>query len=132
MFAHLLLDNDPLSYQVATMPGEHLKLHGNRVGFVLQEAESIDSGPVNRREVGVVGFVAGIGGESILLGGVGMDDANLESCRAEGTLDRSVVASGALDNDDYVLDVALVHGIANGPLSALEIGLVVLDRGGFK
>jgi hypothetical protein len=50
----------------------------------------------------------------------------------EGTLDRSVVASGALDNDDHVLDVAPVHGIANGPLSALEIGLVVLDGGGFE
>ena len=93
----MLLDNDPLSYQVATMSREHLELHGNRVGFVLQKAETIDSGPVNRGEVGVVGFVAGIGGESILLGGEGMDDADLESCLAEATLDRSVVASSALD-----------------------------------
>ena len=65
-------------------------------------------------------LLPGSAGWRILLGGEGMDDADLEPGLAEGALDRSVVASGALDDDDHVLDVVPVHGIANGLLSALS------------
>ena len=129
MLEHLLLDDDPLSHQVAAVPGQQLEPDGDRVGFVLQQAEAVDGGAVDGREVGVVGLVAGIGGESILLGGVGMDDADLEPRLAEGALDRSVIASGALDDHDHVLDVVPGHGVANGLHGGLEVGSVVLDRG---
>ena len=52
---------------------------------MLQQAEAVDGGAVDREEVGVVGFVAGIGGLAELLGGVGVKDADLESRRGEGS-----------------------------------------------
>ena len=61
------------------MPGQQLELGIERVGFGLQQAEAVDGGAVDGGEVGVVGLVAGIGGEPVLLGGVRMNDADLEA-----------------------------------------------------
>ena len=78
MFKHLLLECDALLDQLAPVPGQQLELDGDRIGFVLGQTEAVDGGAMDGGEVGVVGLVAGIGGESILLGGVGMKDADLE------------------------------------------------------
>jgi hypothetical protein len=71
---------------------------------VLQEAETVDGCAVDRREIGVVGFVTRIGGLAILLGGVGTKDADFDSRIDEGALDRAVVAPRPLDNGDLVFD----------------------------
>ena len=128
MFKHLLLEGDA-SARVAAVPGQQLEVDGDRVGFVLEQAEAVDGGAVDGGEVGVIGLVAGVGGESKLFGGVGVDDADLEARLAEGALDRSVVASGALDDDDQVLDVVPGHGVADGRHGGLEARPVVLDGG---
>ena len=64
----------------------------------------LDGAAVDGGKVGVVGLVARIGGLAKLLGGVGVKDANLESRVGEGALDRAVVASRPLDDDDQIFD----------------------------
>ena len=129
MFEHLLLEGDALSHQVAAVPGQQLELGVDRVGFGLRQAEAVDGGAVDGGEVGVVGLVAGVGGESILLGGEGMDDADLEARPAEAALDRPVIAAGALDDHDHVLDAVPGHGVTDGRHGGVEAGPVVLDGG---
>ena len=97
---HLLLDCDLLADEVAAVPGQQLESDEDRVGLGLEQAEAVDGGAVDGGEIGVVGLVAGVGGLSELLGGEGVDDADLEAGLGEGALDRSVVAAGALDGDD--------------------------------
>ena len=97
MFEHLLPEHDILLDEPATVPRQELEADVDRIGFVLQQAEAVDGGAVDCGEVGVVGFVARIGGLAILFGGVGMKDADLESRLGEGALDRAVVASRPLD-----------------------------------
>ena len=82
-------------------------------------------------EVGVVSFVAGIGGLAILLGGVGVKDADFESRFGEGTLDRAVVASRPLDDGDQIFDTMSCHGVADLLYRRLESRLIVLDDGWF-
>ena len=53
----------------------------------LDQAEAVDGGALDGGEVGVVGLVAGIGRESELLGGQGMDDPGLEAGVGEGAAD---------------------------------------------
>ena len=64
-------------------------------------------------EVGVVGFVAGIGGLAKLFGAVGVNDADLDLRLGESALDRAVVASRPLDDGDQVFDAMLLHGVAD-------------------
>lgn len=94
MLEHLLLNGDSLPHQVAPVPGQQLELDIDRVGIVFRQAKAIDGGAMDRGEVRIIGFIAGIGGEAILLGGVGMDDADLEPRLAEG-------AGPARDNVPY-------------------------------
>ena len=89
MLEHLLPEHDVLLDEVAAVPRQELELDIDRIGFVLQQAEPVDCGAVHREEVGVVGFVAGIGGLAVLLGGVGVKDADLDPGRGEGELDRN-------------------------------------------
>src|ERR1700677_237985 len=100
MFKHLLSENDILLDEAAAVPRQELEADEERIGFVLRQAEAIDGGAMDRGKIGVVGLVAWIGGLAKLFGGVGVKDANLESCVGEGTLDRAVVASRPLDDDD--------------------------------
>jgi hypothetical protein len=62
-----------------------------------------------------------------LLGGVGVKDADLESRVGEGTLDRAVVASRPLDDDDQIFDSVPCHGVAHLLYRRREAGLIVLD-----
>jgi hypothetical protein len=112
--------------EVASVPCQELKLDVDRMRFVLQQAEPVDRGAVHGEEVSVVGFVAGIGGLAILLGGVGVKDADLDAGRGEGSLDRTVVASGSLDDSDHVLDAVPFGGVTHLLQRRLEAGLVVL------
>ena len=132
MFEHLLTEHDVLLDEVATVPRQELKLDIDRIGFVLQQAEPVDSGAVHGEEVGVVGFIAGIGGLTILFGGVGMKDADLDPGLGESDLNRTVVASGPLDDTDHVLDGVPLGGVTHQLQHRLEARLVVLDMVGCK
>ena len=129
MFEHLLSKHNVLLDEVPTMPRQELKLDINWIGFVLQHSEPVGSGTVHGEEVGVVGFIAGIGGLAILFGGVGMKDADLDPGLGEGDLDRTVVASGPLDDPDHVLDRVPLGGVTHQLQHRLETRLVVLDSG---
>jgi hypothetical protein len=131
MFKHLLLESDSLLHQATAVPSQQLELDVDRVGFMLRQSEAVDGGAMDGGEVGVVGLVAGIGGEPILLGGVGVNDADFEPGGAESALDRPVIPSGAFDDHDDVLDVVPGHRGANGGDGGLEGRAVVLDGGRF-
>ena len=113
MFEHLLPEHDILMDEPATVPCQELEADVDRIGFVLQQAEAVDGGAVDCREVGVVGFVTRIGGLAILFGGVGMKDADFDPRFDEGALDRAVVAPRPLDDDDLVFDAMPFQGVAN-------------------
>ncbi len=81
MFEHLLAEHDILLDKPATVPCQKLEAHENWLGFVLRQAKAVDGGAMDCGEVGVVGFIPGIGGLTELLGGVGVKDADLESRR---------------------------------------------------
>ena len=129
MFEHLLPEYDVLLDEVATVPRQELKLDIDRIGLVLQQAEAVDPGAVHGEEVGVVGFVAGIGGLTVLFGGVGVKDTDLDSGLGEGDLDRTVVASGPLDDTDHVLDGVPLGSITHQLQRRVKARLVVLDYG---
>ena len=109
------------------MPRQELEADEDRIGFVLGQAEAVDGGAMDCGKVGVIGFVAWIGGLAKLFGRVGVKDANLECRVGEGTLDRAVVASRPLDDDDQVFDAMSCHGIAHSLYRRCEARLVVLD-----
>ena len=81
-------------------------------------------------EVGVVGLVAGVGGLAELLGGEGMDDAGLEAGGGEGALDDVVIAAGAFDGDQAVVEVVAAMAWRMAAMAAVEGGAVVFDGGG--
>src|SRR5271168_2795765 len=132
MLQHLLPEYGILLDEPATVPRHELEADEDRIGFVLRQAEAVDAGAVDCRKVGVVGFVARIGGLAKLLGGIGMKDANLESRAGEGALDRAVVAPRPLDDDDQVFDAVSFRDVADLLYGRLEAGLVVVDGGRFQ
>ena len=129
MFEHLLPKHDVLLDEVAAVPREELELDIDRIGLVFQHTEPVDRGAMHSEEIGVVGFVAGIGRLAVLLGGVGVKDADLESGIGEGELDRTVVTSGPLDDRDQVLDGMSLAGATHLLQRCLEPRLVVLNGG---
>ena len=74
----LVLQGRALPDQVAAVAGQRTEPEADVVQRPFGQAEAVDRGPVDGAEVGVVGLVAGVGGEAVLLGGQGMDDAGLE------------------------------------------------------
>ena len=84
--ADLTAQRRGLSHQVAAVscPGAELAviLGHDRFG----EAEAVDRGAEDGREVGIVGLTVGGGGLAELFGGEGMDDADLEAGGAEARL----------------------------------------------
>ena len=96
----------------------------------LQQSTAGDRGAVNRCQVGVIGFVAGIDGLSILFGGKRMKDARLEAGGGEGALDEAVIAAGAFDGDEAVAELMVGEGLADVGDGGVEVGSVVGDGGG--
>ena len=113
------------------MAGQEPELFVEGVGGVLEEAEAVDGGAMDGGEVGVVGLVAGVGGLAELLGGEGMDDADLEPGVAEGGQDRGVEPPGAFDGDDHGPEPVGLRGLADGPDGRLEAGAIVREGGGW-
>ncbi len=68
-----------LPHQVATVAGQQPEPGVDVIELRLDQAEAVDGGPSDCEEVGVVGLVAGIGGEAERLGGQRIDVAGLEA-----------------------------------------------------
>ena len=129
MFKHLLPERGILLNEPATVPRQQLEADEGRIGFVLQQAEAVDRTAMDCKEVGVVGFVAGISRLAKLFGGVGVKDANLDPRLGESSLDGAMVASRPLDDRDQVFDAMPRHGVAHPLQRCLEASLVVLNDG---
>lgn len=84
MFVNLVSQRHRLIDQVAAMSRQQLEVDVDEIGVVLQQAEAVDGGAVNGGEIGVVGFVAGVRRLSELLGGKGVDQADLKAGLSEG------------------------------------------------
>ncbi|SIN83569.1 hypothetical protein SAMN05444166_1186 [Singulisphaera sp. GP187] len=76
------------------MTSQELEVAEVGVGFVLEEPKPVDHRAMDGGEVGVIGFVAGIGGLAKLLGGEGMDYPDLKAGCLERGLDRQVKPLG--------------------------------------
>ena len=88
MFEHLLPEHAILLDETVTVPRQELEADEDRIGLVLQQAETVDRAAMDCEEVGVIGLVAGICGLAELFGGIGAKDADLEPRFGEGKLDR--------------------------------------------
>jgi hypothetical protein len=82
------------------------------IAFGFDQGQAIEGGAVEGEQVVVVGFVAGVGDLAELFRSKRVDDADVEASRAEGALDGSVVASGALDDGNEIAELVIAHGLA--------------------
>ena len=123
----LIAEVGVLAHQVAAVAGQEPELGVGLIEHRLDQAEAIDGGPLDGAEVGVVGLVAGIGGEAELLGGQGMDDAGLEAGGGGGALDRPVIVAGAFDGDDEIAEIMVGLGLADPGHEVVEAPAGMLD-----
>ncbi len=63
------------------MAGQEPELGVGRIQHRLDQTKTIDGGPLDGGEIIVIGLVAGIGREAVLLGSQGMNDPRLEAQR---------------------------------------------------
>jgi hypothetical protein len=97
-----------------------------------EQAEAVAGGAPNGSQVGVVGFVAGVGGLAVLLGREGMHQAGLEAGLTEGVLHGPVIVAGAFEGDDEVGQVVLLDGEADTGDGGLEVAAAMRQGSGFE
>lgn len=117
--------------QVATLSHQELELLIVRRPRELDQSKSQDGSPMNSSEVGVISFVVGIGGLTQLPRSKGVDQSCFKSGLAEGELNRSMVLSGAFQDDEEVVEVVLLLGLSNLREGILEIALIVVECSGW-
>ena len=130
VFADLAVEGGAFADQVAAMADDKLQGGPGLVAGGLEQGEAGDGGAMDGGQVGVVGLVAGIDGLAILLGDEGMEDACLEAGGGEGALHEAVIASGAFDGDEAVVELVRGEGLADLGDGGVESGAVVGDGGG--
>ena len=130
VFANLAAESAHLFDQITAMADEHLQLLVIRRRGGLHQAEAIGGSSVNAREIGVVGFVAGVRDLAELLGGVRMDEPDFKACLAKGTLHGSMVLASAFDGDDQIAKLVAGLGFADAIDCRVEptVRLVEFDR----
>src|SRR5437868_4826180 len=105
MVANLTVESGALADQITAVADEQLQGGPGLVPRSFQERAAGDGGAVDGGQVGVVGLIAGIGGLAVLLGDEGMENAGLETGRAEGALHEPVIASRAFDGDEAIAEL---------------------------
>jgi hypothetical protein len=91
----------------------------------LGEGEAVEGSAVHGEEVAVVGLVVGISDLAELFSSEWVDNAGVEGRGAEGALDEAMVAAGSFNDDEQVLEVVVVHGLAELSDRVGEAGAVV-------
>jgi hypothetical protein len=130
MFADLAVEGGAFADEIAALADEQLQGGPGGVAGRLPESAAGDRGAVNRCQVGVIGFVAGIDRLAILLGNKRMEDARLETGGGEGALDEAMIAAGAFDGDEAVEEVVLCEGLTHLADGGVKSGPRVFDGGG--
>ncbi len=82
------------------MAGQDLDLQIHLRPDGIDEPETMRGQTEDRLEIGVVRFVPWVGGLPILLGGEGVDEADVPSGGAKGALNGAMVLAGAFDGND--------------------------------
>src|SRR5579862_7838000 len=100
--ANLAVEGGAFADEVAAMTDDELQGGPGFVARRFEQRATGDGGAMDGGQIGVVGFVAGIDGLTILLGDEGVEDARLEAGGGEGALDEAVIAAGAFDGDEAV------------------------------
>ena len=118
--------------EVAAMPCSQLQFPIGRFQLQLAQPEPGHGRSVLSVQIRFVGLVARIGRHPILLGGEGMDDTRFESGAGKRSLGRQVVVSRPLNDDDRVLNVVLLLGLANLLHGQLEANPSVLQTFGVR
>jgi len=129
MLADLTAEGRALVDQIAAVPDQQLEFSPGPVERGLGQGEAAAGGAVDGRQIGVVGFLTGVAGLAELLGGKGVDDADLEAGGGEGVLNRMVIAAGAFDGDQEVLQAVSLDGVAERGQSGLELAAVMGHEG---
>src|SRR5207249_8140494 len=128
--ANLAVQGGAFADQIAAVPDDELQRGPGLVAGRFEQRTTGDGGAVDGREVGVVGFVAGIDGLAVLLGDEGVQDACLEAGRGEAALDDAVIATGAFDGDEAILELVLGEGAPDLGDGGVEVGPGVRGLGG--
>jgi len=103
--ANLAVEGRALADQVAAVADDELQGGPGFVARRFEQSATGDGSPVDGGQVGVVGFVAGIDGLTVLLGDEGVQDARLETGGGESALDDAVLAAGAFDSDEAIAEL---------------------------
>ena len=113
VFANLAGEGGRILDQVAAMPRSELQFSIRGFQLQLAKPESGYGSSMLSKQIGLVGFVARIGWHPILFGGERMHDACFQASTGESPLGRQMVISGSFHDDDGVLNVVLLLGLAN-------------------
>jgi hypothetical protein len=94
-----------------------------------------DSGAKNGGQIVLVGFVIGVGRLTMVLGGEGMNDADVErsvtkDCALESAFDGQVIVAGAFHGHHNIFELMLVGDLAYLNDGQFEPSAVMLNTGG--
>jgi hypothetical protein len=114
------------------MADQELKRGPGLVAGGFEQGAAGDRRTMDGGQIGVVGFVAGVDGNAVLLGDEGMENACLETGGGEVTLHGAVIAAGAFDGHDAVAELVLLEGVADLSDRVVETDPGVLDGSGWN
>ena len=118
--------------EIAAMSAQDLEVAILVGPNLFDESEAVSGGAEDGGEIGVVGFVAGIGGLTVLFGREGMHKSGVKARVTKSALDGAMIVAGHFDGDDAIAQLVLSAGLANAFDGRAKIIAVVLERGGRK
>ena len=127
-FADLAAEDGIFLYELAALAGEHLELLVVVGPVRFQQAEAVDRGAEDGRQIGVVGLVARIGGLAVMLGGQRMNEACVKVGAAKGMVDQLMISAGPFDGDDEITQLMDAHGLPYSCDGSVQIFLSVQHR----
>ena len=98
--ANLAGQRGRLLNEIAAMACPQLQIPIRRFQLQLAQPKAGDRRTMSRVEIGLIGFVARIGGHPILLGREGMDDPRFKAGVGEGPLQRQEIVPCSFDDHD--------------------------------
>src|SRR5713101_3887789 len=130
MFPDLRRQGRGLEDQIAAMADQQLQFAPDGFDRPFEQGEAVDGGAVDGRQIGIVGFVAGIADLAVALGGEGVDDADLVAGGGQSLADDVVVTAGAFDGDNQVVQRMKLLGLTQAGDGGFQVSAVMFDDGG--